>query len=133
MTLGGEFVARMARPVYKNFVNLAIASGQVKVPQNLIPATINDAIYLGPQMPWIDPESEAAAWVILETAGYASGPEIIRRRGMSPHDLLAQEKRWRGMAEKAGITFTPMVPAAPAAGASPAAALATHLRKGGSL
>jgi lambda family phage portal protein len=131
-TLGAEFTSRIVRPTYKTFVALSIAAGVTKVPSDVYLPSVNDALYVGPQMPWIDPESEAASWVILEAAGYASGPEIIRRRGMNPHDVRAQEKRWRAAAEADGMTFTPMVPQQQASSTSAAvkAALRETNRKG---
>lgn len=106
--LASEFTARIVRPVYERFVATAVAAGAVKVPKEVTPTSIDDAIYIAPQMPWIDPESEANAWVGLESAGFASAPEIIRRRGMSPHDVLAQEARWRRAVKAAGLSFTSM-------------------------
>lgn len=128
-TLSAEFTARIVRPVYERFVALAIASGKLKVPKDVQPASVDDAIYIGPQMPWIDPESEANAWILLESAGFASGPEIIRRRGMNPHDVLTQEARWRKEAKDQGLELTPMQasaprPSAPQPAASPRKGLA---------
>jgi capsid protein len=54
-------------------------------------------------MPWIDPEAETTSWMRQEGAVYASGPEIIRRRGGNPRDVLAQEERWRASLKRAGI------------------------------
>lgn len=114
--LASEFTSRIVRPVYERFIATAIAAGVLKLPKDVVPESADDALYLAPQMPWIDPEKEANAWVLLESAGYASGPEIIRRRGMNPHDTLAQEQRWREAVRRAGLTLTPLegkVPKAP--------------------
>jgi len=92
--LAGEFTSRVVQPVYENFLRIAIASGALKVPDNLDLQTIDDALYVPPQMPWIDPVKEAKAWEILETNRHASGPEIIRRRGLNPIDVLDQEESW---------------------------------------
>jgi lambda family phage portal protein len=102
-TLAGEFTAAIVRPVYESFVAMAIASGAVRVPADVIPDTIDDAIYIAPQMPWIDPESEAVAATVLERNRYESGPAIIRRRGQSPRDIIAQESAWQRALEKAGL------------------------------
>jgi lambda family phage portal protein len=106
-TLAAEFTSAIVRPTYETFVATAVAAGLVKVPRDVVAASIDDAIYIAPQMPWIDPESEMNAAVASEGAGYASAPEIIRRRGGSPRDVLVQEARWRRQCEKAGLTFTP--------------------------
>lgn len=100
-TLAAEFTAAIVRPVYESFIVAAIASGKLKVPPEVIPESVDDAIYIAPQMPWIDPDSEADASIKLEGALFASGPEIIRRRGQSPRDVLAQAAAWQRAKEKA--------------------------------
>ena len=103
--LAGEFTGQIARPVYEQFLRIAIASGALKVPAEIDMQTIDDALYTAPQMPWIDPVKEANAWATLESSGYASAPEIIRKRGTSPMDVLDQEDRWRKEAESRGMKF----------------------------
>lgn len=94
-TLSAEFASRMVRPVWKKFVALAVLSGAIRVPSDIDRTTLDDAIYITPQMPWIDPKKEAEAWGMLEDRAYASGPEIIRKRGGNPMDVLDQQARWR--------------------------------------
>lgn len=101
--LANEFTGAIVQPVYERFLQMAIASGALVVPNDVDPDSIDDALYVAPQMPWIDPLKEANSWVVLETNGYASGPEIIRRRGQNPNDVLEQEKRWRNQLTDAGI------------------------------
>lgn len=97
--LSAEFISRISRPVYERFVATAVASGVLRVPAGLKPGTLADATYMPPAMPWIDPRREAEAWGMLEDRAYASGPEIIRKRGGNPMDVLEQQGRW--MREKA--------------------------------
>lgn len=106
--LSEHFAAQFAAPIYKRFVAAAVASGQLQLPSNIDMPTIDDALYLGPQMPWIDPMKEANAWTVLEEAGFASGPEIVRRRGQNPDDVLTQEKAWLQRKQDAGITPIPV-------------------------
>jgi len=103
--LASEFVARFVRPVYERLVATAVLSGAVDVPSDADPLSIADALYVPPQMPWIDPLKEAKAWRELERGGYASGPEIVRRRGQNPRDVLDQEARWRREAAERGLDF----------------------------
>ena len=56
-----------------------------------------------PAMPWIDPRKEAEAWGILEDRAYASGPEIIRKRGGNPMDVLEQQGRWLREKQDEGV------------------------------
>ena len=54
-------------------------------------------------MPWIDPDKEAKALERLERNVHASGPEIIRRRGQNPRDVLEQEANWRRELKEHGV------------------------------
>lgn len=94
-TLSSEFIGRIVRPVYEQFVAVAVASGVLKVPAGTRMDSVDDAAYMPPSMPWIDPRKEAEAWGMLEDRCYASGPEIIRKRGGNPIDTLEQQARWR--------------------------------------
>jgi lambda family phage portal protein len=98
-----EFVGRFVRPVYKRFVATALAAGLVRVPQGVRPETLADALYVPPQMPWIDPLKEAKAWAELEDRCYVSGPEVVRKRGGNPMDVLEQQGRWLREKEAAGV------------------------------
>ena len=93
-TMANEFVGRIVRPVYERFIAAAIASGMLIVPRGTAADTIDDAAYLPPSMPWVDPKKEAEAWGMLEDRCYVSGPEIIRKRGGNPIDTLEQQARW---------------------------------------
>lgn len=102
-TLASEFIARVSRPVYERFVEAAIASGAITLPRDVRPETVADATYMPPAMPWIDPKKEAEAWSILEDRCYASGPEIIRKRGGNPMDVLEQQGRWLREKQDEGV------------------------------
>lgn len=101
--LSAEFGARIVRPVYEKFVAMALAAGLVKIPPGLVRETLDDCLLVPPQMPWIDPEKEANANAVLEDRCYASGPELIRRRGANPRDVLAQQAKWLADKEEKGI------------------------------
>jgi lambda family phage portal protein len=103
--LSAEFSHQFVQPVYQAFINVAVGAGLLRVPRDVAEASINDATYLPPQMPWIDPAKEADAWETLERNGHASGPEIVRRRGQNPTDVLDQEARWRRLADEKGVTL----------------------------
>lgn len=103
--LSSEFINALVRPVYERFIDMALMSGHIVLPNDVDADTLKDALYIPPQMPWIDPQKEAKAWGLLEENGHASGPEIIRRRGQKPRDVLDQESRWRKDAEEKGLKF----------------------------
>jgi lambda family phage portal protein len=113
-TLANAFTSQFLQPVWERFVALAVASGKIKVPAGLAPNSLDDALFIGQSMPWIDPAKEAEANETLERNCYKSGPEIIRARGASPKDVLDQQAKWQRQKTDAGIQ--------PAAAPDPAAA-----------
>jgi len=92
--LSYEFINQIARPTYERFIATALASGELVVPRGTPIPTLSDALYLAPTMPWIDPKREADSMQVLEDNCYMSGPEIIRRRGANPRDVLDQQSAW---------------------------------------
>jgi len=100
--LASEFINQFTRPLYKAFLNAEMTYGGLILPADLDIDTLDDALFLPPHMPWIDPLKEAQAYEILEQNGHASGPEIIRRRGQRPDTLIEQEKAWREDASQLG-------------------------------
>jgi len=102
-TLANEFIGRIVRPTYEQFIAVAIASGVLKIPAGVRPETVDDAQYMPPAMPWIDPKKEIEAWGLAEDRCYVSGPEIIRRRGGNPIDTLEQQSRWVREKDAQGI------------------------------
>lgn len=121
-TLANEFIGRIVRPTYEQFIAVAVASGVLKVPAGVRPETVDDAQYMPPAMPWIDPKKEIEAWGMAEDRCYLSGPEIIRRRGGNPIDTLEQQSRWVREKDKhdipANAATEPTVAAAEAATAA---------------
>ena len=105
--LTNEFISQFVRPVYHRFIANALAARLIRLPSGIDVESLNDALFLPPQMPWIDPLKEANAWETMERNGHASGPEIIRRRGQNPMDVLEQESRWRRLAEEKGVSLGP--------------------------
>jgi lambda family phage portal protein len=112
--LGYEFISAIARRRYERFAAVALATpGLLRVPADFDPASIGDAMYALPQMPWINPLHEAEAMAVLEEHTYMSGPEIIRRRGANPRDVLDQQSAWIARKRQWGI------PDANASGSAP--------------
>lgn len=82
-----EFIDYWCRPVYREWLRVAIAAGEIVVPADLDPRTLYGAVYQGPVMPWIDPKKEADAWEMLVKAGFADEAEVARARGRNPQEL----------------------------------------------
>jgi lambda family phage portal protein len=104
--LASQFISRVTRVMYEDMVDMALAAGLIRVPAGVDVTTLRDAVYIAPQMPWIDPMKEAESWALLEDRAYASGPEIVRRRGANPHDVLDQQARWLRQKTDAGVPAT---------------------------
>lgn len=103
--LTDEFVGNIIEPVWRSFVRAAHLSGAVPIPADVLPGSEDDALYVGQQLPWIDPLKEANAWVKLVRAGFASEVEVMRKRGVNPADVLNQVENFRRDAEEKGLVF----------------------------
>lgn len=95
--LASEFISKFIKPTYRDWLKTAVLSGRIKLPTGMDISMASNAIYIPPQMPWIDPVKEAKAWELLNANDFASKIDIIRRRGANPRDLLNQKKRWEKM------------------------------------
>lgn len=102
-TISNAFIDMCTRPIYEGFVSAALLSGKLKIPKDADPNSVSDALYIAPQMPWIDPQREASANEIVEDRCYESGPEIIRSRGGNPREVARQQAWWLRMKKKLGI------------------------------
>ena len=59
--LTNDFVGQFVKPVWQDFVQIAHISGTIKAPKDIDPLTMEDALFVGQSMPWIDPLKEALA------------------------------------------------------------------------
>jgi lambda family phage portal protein len=106
--LSDDFVSMFTAPVYREFVRMALLSGELRVDADLDPATLDDALYVAQAMPWIDPMKEALGNEALVKAGFASEVEVIRKRGGKPRDVLEQIATWRDECRDRGIVTSTM-------------------------
>lgn len=104
-TLTDEFVCQYAQPVVETFIQVAHLSGKARMPSDLKPGTHDDVLYVPQAMPWIDPIREAEAFTLLVRGGFISEPEVIRRRGGNPADVMQQMGTWRQMAKDKGLVL----------------------------
>lgn len=105
-TLTDEFVGQFLQQWVTTFVQVSATSGVVPMPPDVVHGTADDALYIAQNMPWIDPAKEAAAWVELCRAGFASEVEVMRKRGVNPRDMLEQIDTWRKQTKEKGLVFT---------------------------
>lgn len=79
--LQDAFIAAVSRPIYRNWLQMAITSGVINVPLDVDRETLFNAVYSGPVMPWIDPLKEANSWRVLLRGGAATEGDWVRARG----------------------------------------------------
>ena len=89
-TLQQMFIAKWSRPFYRRAVRMGIAAGILNPPVDLDMETLFNAIYIGPVMPWIDPDKESKAAERNIKAGLATESEYVRKRGLNPQELKRQ-------------------------------------------
>jgi len=104
--LSNEFIQQFVEPTYMRFVKMAVASGQIKVPEDVDVRTLFDADYLPPSMPWIDPKKEAEGHARLLELKITSPQKIMRQRGDNPTDILDQNEKWEKELIARGLTIT---------------------------
>jgi lambda family phage portal protein len=101
------FTERCVRPIWERFVEMAVLSGQLKVPKGEInPLTLKKATFQGPVMPWIDPQKEVVAEEKAISAGLKARSQSIRERGGNPQNTYDQIKQEREQDAEAGLTFS---------------------------
>lgn len=93
--LGEQFVARVLRPVWAEFVQAAVLAGLVKVPAGWTPQELCAAVYIRPQMPWIDPLKEVLAMGERVDRGWMSDQEAILRGGNDPEEVARMRQDWQ--------------------------------------
>lgn len=121
MLLSNAFIDQCSREVYERFVGSAVLGGLIRPPRGVSFTQLANAMFIPPQMPWIDPQKEATAFGLLEDRAYISGPEVIRRRGGNPRETLRAEKAWQTQLREAGVRTTqPNSPSASSTAADPA-------------
>lgn len=103
--LTGQFVSCFYQPIWERFVQMAIASGQLKVPAHIRPETVAQAEFRGPKMPWIDPKKEADAMLALSRGGLQSLQQLIAERGGRLQDVFEQLRRERALADELGLVL----------------------------
>ncbi|MFZ4792295.1 MAG: phage portal protein [Candidatus Competibacteraceae bacterium] len=102
--LSNLFISQAVRPIWTEFVRLALVSGVVTLPPGIDPLTADDASFQPPTIPWIDPLKEAAAQKEL-LANYLTSPQaLIRARGGNPDEVLNNWQRWHESLKARALT-----------------------------
>ncbi|MBN4841889.1 phage portal protein, partial [Citrobacter braakii] len=67
-----EFIDRVVRVMYRDFVEVAVLAGRVQMPRGWKLRHLAAASYVRPAMPWIDPLKESLAFAEQEDRGWIS-------------------------------------------------------------
>ncbi len=113
LAMSTDFIGALMVPTYERFVRMAVMSGALRVPTDLDPASLYDADYIPPSMPWIDVLKEARADSELISWMLTSPQRVMRRRGLNPRAIMTQYEQWVREIEARGIGqyFGPSPPA----------------------
>lgn len=86
------FVSRVARPMYREWLNMLLLSN-IDIPADVDRESLYNATYMAPVMPWIDPVKESNAWNTQIRGGAATEAEWVRARGLNPRQVKTQRIR----------------------------------------
>ena len=102
--LGEQFVARVLRPVWEDFVRSAVLSGKVRLPKGWTLRELSAAVYIRPQMPWIDPLKEVLAMGERVDRGWMADQQAITLGGNDPEEVLRMRQDWESRQPAAAPT-----------------------------
>lgn len=91
--LSNAFIGQWSRPIYRQFVEMAILSNAIQVPSDVNPETTFNAAYQAPVMPWIDPVKEVVAAEKAVSAGFKSEADVVRSLGQNPNEVKRQRAK----------------------------------------
>lgn len=98
--LQNVFGSQYIQPTYIEFVRICILFNLIKLNKDSDREFVDNAIYLAPVMPWIDPYKEAVAYRELVKLGAESVSNIIRNRGKNPAEIREQILKERGWTQE---------------------------------
>ncbi|HCL6407675.1 TPA: phage portal protein, partial [Citrobacter freundii] len=99
------FIGAVTRPMYRAWLKMAVAAGEIKLPRGLDMESLYSAVYSGPVMPWIDPVKEANAWKLQIRGGAATESDWVRASGRNPNDVKARRKAEIDENKEMGLVF----------------------------
>ena len=108
---GEFFIAKMVRPIWREFVTAAVLSGQIRVPRGWTLRNLTAATYVRPVMPWIDPKKEGEARAMQEDRNWVSPQKNVLEMGSDPNDVLQQTAEWQARRRGLGIESAAAAPA----------------------
>ncbi|WP_318826029.1 phage portal protein [Providencia sp. PROV252] len=103
--LQDTFCGSISRPVYRQWLQMAIASRVIILPADVDLNSLYNATYNGPVMPWIDPLKESNAWKAQIRGGAATESDWVRARGGNPAEVKRRRKAEIDENERLGLKF----------------------------
>ena len=97
--LGEQFVARVVRPIWKAFVQAAVLSGRLRLPSGWNVEQASAAVFIRPQMPWIDPLKEVLAMGERVDRGWMAPQQAVLLSGNDPEEVRRLEQDWAAQQE----------------------------------
>ena len=101
-----KFVTSWTRPQYRHALQMAILSGQLKVPRDVVPESVPNAIYQAPVMPWIDPAKEMVGVEKGTQVGLQSLSHYQRERNFNPQAVRQEQQAERQQLNKLKLVTT---------------------------
>lgn len=103
--LQDTFCGSVSRPVYRQWLQMAITAGVIDVPLDVNSDSLFNATYSGPVMPWIDPLKESNGWKTQIRGGAATESDWVRARGGNPAEVKRRRKAEIDENERLGLKF----------------------------
>lgn len=99
------FIGSVTRPMYRAWLKMALATGEIKLPGGVDMDSLYSAVYSGPVMPWIDPVKEANAWKTQIRGGAATESDWVRASGRNPDEVKSRRKAEIEENSELGLVF----------------------------
>jgi len=96
------FIDHWCKPIYSEFMLMAQNSVLI-IPDNIDISTLNDADFVPPVAPWIDPEKAIKAEVLAVKYRFKSQSQVVRERGNNPQKVREQIAKDNEADEAAGL------------------------------
>lgn len=103
--LQDTFCGSVSRPVYRQWLQMAITAGVINVPADTDMNSLYNATYSGPVMPWIDPLKESNSWKAQIRGGAASESDWVRAAGRNPAEVKRRRKAEIDENERLGLVY----------------------------
>jgi lambda family phage portal protein len=99
------FCQSFLEPVFERWLNMAILTGQVALPQYKF-EKFNRPCFMGRRWPWVDPLKDIQASILGVENGFQTRTDIIAENGGAIEEVFATSENEKELAEKHGLKFS---------------------------